>query len=122
MTEAQLLAIVGVVFTTLVGAFSTVLWWLWRTDRHEQNVQISALTNALQHLVTRAEVRALEEHIRAEFRLEHRAIIEDGHKDTESLRTEFREGMKEIRNEVHHCSGQLLDQMKQLVGVGDTKK
>lgn len=122
MTEVQLLSISGIIIGTLVGALSAVLWWLWRTDRAEQNTQIVALTQALQHLVTRSEVRALEEHIRAEFRLEHREIIEDSHKSTESLRGEFRDGIKEIRTEVHHCSGQLLEQMRQLVAQGETKK
>lgn len=119
MSDPSWVSILGTMLASLVAGLSTVLWWLWRTDRAEQNAQIAALTAALQQLVTRAEVQAFENQIRAEFKTEHRAIIDNTHRETESLRQEFREGVKELRAELHVCSAQILEQVGQLIARKD---
>lgn len=102
--DGLIIEILGTILGALSSAFSSVIWWLWRTDRNEQNNKIDSLevrmADAEQHRITRDEFNGVASSIRSEFKEEHSKILEFMRSENESLRTELRNSTMAITDRI----------------------
>lgn len=96
------------IIETILASFIALIWWLWRTDRSDQNERILELEHRMvkhdQHKITREEFNGVASSIRVEFRAEHNKIIEEMRASNEAIRTEMRE-----------CNKAITDRMDRLI-------
>ena len=63
----------------LLAGLGTLLWWLWRTDRKEQNDRVSRLEDKVGTLevnhIPRPDVDRIAERLERDFKHEHAGII-----------------------------------------------
>jgi hypothetical protein len=88
----------------IASALSGLLWWLWRTDRTEQNDRIHSMevrmNDSESDRISREEFNSLASSIRNEFRGEHSKIIEEMRSSNVSIRMELRDGTRAITDRI----------------------
>ena len=87
------ISIIGVLGTALV----IVLWWLWRTDRSEQNERIIMLEA---NRITRPDVERIVEKIEEKFQTDHHNITASQEREADNTRQAIVECHRQLREDI----------------------